>query len=156
MTRLRALLAKAQAEDLRLRSRATPVPQQREPELRVHEPPDLQVGVAAPNPRYVETDIEDWKPDGIGKTQRMNADRWGRDPIKWRIYWMQAIPGLTYQGKKLRNWWSLMAEWDRAKREKWTLVLPYGFPLRVRFFEAQAIRPRPRGLGVGRHPSRWD
>jgi len=80
------------------------------------------------NPRYVETDIEDWKPDGGGKTQKMNADRWGRDPIKWRIYWMQAIPGLdhglTYKGKKLRNWWSFVAEWDRARREKWTLVLP--------------------------------
>ena len=80
------------------------------------------------NPRYVETDIEDWKPDGIGKTQRMNADRWDRDPIKWRIYWMQAIPGLnhglTYRGKKLRNWWSFVAKWDRAMKEKWTLVLP--------------------------------
>jgi hypothetical protein len=80
------------------------------------------------NARYVETDIEDWKPDGIGKTQRMNADRWDRDPIKWRIYWMQAIPGLghdlTYKGKKLRNWWSFVAQWDRAMKEKWTLVLP--------------------------------
>lgn len=78
------------------------------------------------NPRYVETDIEDWKPDGFGKTQRMNADRWDRDGIKWRIYWMQAIPGLdhglTYGGRKLRNWWSFKADWDRAKREKWTLV----------------------------------
>lgn len=79
------------------------------------------------NPRFVETDIEDWKPDGIGKVQRMNADRWGRDAIRWRVYWMQAIPGLdnglTYRGKKLRNWWSFVSEWDRAKREKWTLVL---------------------------------
>lgn len=78
------------------------------------------------NPRYVETDIEDWHPDKIGKTQRMNADRWDRDPIKWRIYWMQAIPGLghelTHKGQKLRNWWSFKSDWDRAKREKWTLV----------------------------------
>lgn len=78
------------------------------------------------NPRYVETDIEDWRPDRIGKTQRMNADRWNRDPIQWRIYWMQAIPGLdhnlTYKGRKLRNWWSFVSDWDRAKREKWTLV----------------------------------
>jgi hypothetical protein len=78
------------------------------------------------NPRYVETDIEDWKPDGIGKTQRMNADRWDRDPVKWRIYWMQAIPGighgLTYKGRPLRNWWSFKADWDRAKRESWKLV----------------------------------
>lgn len=80
------------------------------------------------NPRYVETDIEDWKPDGGGKTQRMNADRWNRDGIKWRIYWMQAIPGLqhnlTYKGKPLRNWWTFKANWDQAKREKWNLVMP--------------------------------
>lgn len=78
------------------------------------------------NPRYVETDIEDWRPDGIGKTQRMNADRWDRDAIKWRVYWMQAIPGvengLTYKGKPLRNWWNFKADWDRAKREGWKLV----------------------------------
>ncbi len=80
------------------------------------------------NPRYVETDIEDWVPDGIGKTQRINADRWNRDPIQWRIYWLQAIPGLnhglTYKGKKLRNWWSFVSDWDRAMKEKWTLVEP--------------------------------
>lgn len=80
------------------------------------------------NPRYVETDIEDWKPDGIGKTQRMNADRWDRDAIKWRVYWLQAIPslghGLTYQGKRLRNWWSFVSDWDTARREEWTLVEP--------------------------------
>ncbi|MEX2244759.1 MAG: hypothetical protein WD716_13055 [Fimbriimonadaceae bacterium] len=80
------------------------------------------------NSRYVETDIEDWKPDGIGKTQRINADRWNRDGTQWKVYWMQAIPGLdnglTYRGKKLRNWWSFVADWDRAKAEKWTLVMP--------------------------------
>lgn len=80
------------------------------------------------NPRYVETDIEDWKPDGFGKTQRMNADRWQRDGIKWRVYWLQAIPaldhGLTYKGKPLRNWYSFVSNWDQARREKWTLVMP--------------------------------
>ena len=77
------------------------------------------------NPRYVETDIEDWKPDGIGKTQRMNADRWNRDPVKWRVYWLQAIPGLDnglqYKGKRLRNWWSFVSSWDAARKEKWSL-----------------------------------
>ena len=80
------------------------------------------------NPRYIETDIEDWRPDGIGKTQMMNADRWDRDPIKWRIYWLQAIPGLghglTYGGKPLRNWWSFVSDWDTAKAEGWILVEP--------------------------------
>jgi hypothetical protein len=80
------------------------------------------------NPRVVETDIEDWKPDGIGKTQKMNAERWDNDPIKWRVYWMQAIPGvdngLTYQGKPLRNWWSFVSDWDKARAENWKLTLP--------------------------------
>lgn len=80
------------------------------------------------NPRYVETDIEDWKPDGVGKTQRMNADRWDRDGIKWRVYWLQAIPsldnGLTYKGKSLRNWYSFISNWDQARREQWKLTLP--------------------------------
>jgi len=78
------------------------------------------------NPRFVETDIEDWRPDGIGQTTRMNADRWGRDPIRWRVYWMQAIPGLdnglSYRGRKLRNWWSFVTDWDRSRRENWSLV----------------------------------
>jgi hypothetical protein len=78
------------------------------------------------NKRYVETDIEDWQPDRVGKTQRMNCERWNSDPIQWRVYWLQAIPGansgLSYKGKKLRNWWSFVADWDRAKREKWVLT----------------------------------
>lgn len=78
------------------------------------------------NKRLVETDIEDWKPDGIGATRSINAARWNFDPVQWRIYWLQAIPGagngLTFQGRKLRDWWSFVHDWDRAKRENWTLV----------------------------------
>ena len=41
---------------------------------------------------------------------------------------MQAIPGvnngLTYRGKKLRNWWTFVFDWDKARAEKWTLVMP--------------------------------
>lgn len=78
------------------------------------------------NKRYVETDIEDWHPDYVGKTQRMNCERWNNDPIEWRRYWLQAIPGadngLTHNGKKLRNWWTFVADWDRAQRENWKLT----------------------------------
>jgi hypothetical protein len=78
------------------------------------------------NTRYVETDIEDWHPDYVGKTQKMNCERWNNDPIQWRVYWLQAIPGmsngLTYKGKALRNWWTFVYDWDRAQREKWTLT----------------------------------
>lgn len=78
------------------------------------------------NKRFVETDIEDWRPDGVGRTQRINCDRWGGDGLKWKVYWMQNLPGarngLTYGGKPLRNWWLFVGDWDRAMRRKLTLV----------------------------------
>jgi hypothetical protein len=80
------------------------------------------------NPAFVNSDIEDWKPDGGGKVQRISSDRWAGDSLRWKIYWLQAIPGrengLTYRGKALRNWWSFVFDWDRAKSEKWILTMP--------------------------------
>lgn len=80
------------------------------------------------NPRFVNSDIEDWKPDGGGKVSRISSDRWAGDGIRWRVYWLQAIPGvnngLTYKGKPLRNWWSFVSDWDKAKKEKWILTQP--------------------------------
>lgn len=80
------------------------------------------------NPRFVDSDIEDWQPDGLGKVQRISCDRWAGDPLRWKVYWLQNIPGagngLRYQGKELRNWWTFVADWDTAKRDKWTLVMP--------------------------------
>lgn len=79
------------------------------------------------NKRYVETDIEDWRPDAPGETQRLNCDRWGGDGLKWKIYWMRAIPGLrnglTYRGKPLTNWWAFVGDWDRCMREKTALTV---------------------------------
>ena len=73
------------------------------------------------NPRSVESDIEDWHPDAPGKTQLISSDRWGRDGLKWKVYWMQNLPGansgLTYRGRPLTNWWIFLADWDRAQRE---------------------------------------
>jgi hypothetical protein len=78
------------------------------------------------NPRYVETDIEDWTPDRPGPTKRLNCERWGCDGLKWKIFWMQSLPGmrngLSYQGRPLRNWWLFKADWDLAMRGKMTLV----------------------------------
>jgi hypothetical protein len=58
-----------------------------------HYPPNAEQDYDWANKRYVETDIEDWKPDGSGRKQRMNCDRWGGDSLKWFVYWMQNIPG---------------------------------------------------------------
>jgi hypothetical protein len=91
-----------------------------------HYPPNAEQDYDWANKRYVETDIEDWKPDGTGKKQRMNCDRWGGNSLKWFVYWMQNIPGagngLSYKGKPLNNWWVFMGDFDSAMKRKMTLV----------------------------------
>jgi hypothetical protein len=83
-----------------------------------HYPPNAEKDYDWANKRFVRTDIEDWKPDGTGKKQRINSDRWEGDSLKWFVYWMQNIPGanhrLTYNGKKLANWWVFIGDFDQA------------------------------------------
>jgi hypothetical protein len=91
-----------------------------------HYPPNAEQDYDWANKRFVETDIEDWQPDGTGKKQRMNCDRWGGDSLKWFVYWMQNIPGasngLTYQGKPLTNWWIFLGDFDNAVKNKMKLA----------------------------------
>jgi len=91
-----------------------------------HYPPNGERDYDWANKRYVETDIEDWKPDGTGKKQRMNCDRWGGDSLRWFVYWMQNLPGadngLSYNGKPLTNWWIFIGDFDHAMQRKMTLV----------------------------------
>jgi hypothetical protein len=78
------------------------------------------------NKEYVESDIEDWKPEGFGQKQKMNCDKWGGDDLRWYVYWMQSIPGadsgLTYQGRPLSNWWEYLGDYDQAVKRKTKLV----------------------------------
>lgn len=74
------------------------------------------------NKEYVESDIEDWKPEGFGKKERINCDKWEGDSLKWFIYWMQSMPGesnrLTLRGRPLTNWWVFMGDYDSAIRNR--------------------------------------
>jgi hypothetical protein len=78
------------------------------------------------NKRYVESDIEDWKPEGFGKKQKMNCDRWAGSDLKWYVYWMNAIPGidnkLTYKNRPLGNWWEFIGDYDQAVTRKTKLT----------------------------------
>jgi hypothetical protein len=91
-----------------------------------HYPPNGERDYDWANKRFIETDIEDWKPDGTGKKQRMNCSRWGGDSLKWFVYWMQNLPGanngLSYNGKPLTNWWIFIGDFDHAMQRKMTLV----------------------------------
>ena len=91
-----------------------------------HYPPNAERDYDWANKRFVETDIEDWKPDGSGKKQRINCDRWDGDSLKWFVYWMQNIPGagngLSFNRKALKNWWVFIGDFDGAMKRKMTLV----------------------------------
>ena len=91
-----------------------------------HYPPNAERDYDWANKRYVETDIEDWKPDGTGRKQKMNCDRWDGNSLKWFIYWMQNLPGadsgLTHQGNSLTNWWVFIGDFDRAMQNRMTLI----------------------------------
>ena len=91
-----------------------------------HYPPNAERDYDWANPRYVETDIEDWHPDGTGQRTRMNSEKWGGTSLRWFIYWMQNVPGadhgLSWQGSKLRNWWVFLGDYDTARQNRWRLT----------------------------------
>lgn len=78
------------------------------------------------NPRYVTSDIEDWKPDWSGERKEMNCERWNCNSLDWFTLWMQSLPGkdngLSYQGKPLTDWWVFVGDWDLAKMQNLKLV----------------------------------
>jgi hypothetical protein len=83
-----------------------------------HFPPNGTRDYDWANRKPVATDIEEWRPEG-GPRQRLNCERWHSDSLAWFIYWMQNLPGrgntLTYRGRPLTNWWSLIGDWDNAR-----------------------------------------
>lgn len=74
--------------------------------------------------RVVDSDCMDWKPDGGGVVSQVSCHTWygaaclDDTGAGFKVWWMQNIPGLnnnlTYQSKRLKNWWSLYADLDIA------------------------------------------
>ncbi len=91
-----------------------------------HYPPNAVKDYDWKNQSYVESDIEDWQPDGTGKKVRMNSDRWNSSSIDWFTLWMQSLPGvghqLSYKGEPLNNWWMFIGDYDGAKKAGERLV----------------------------------
>ena len=91
-----------------------------------HFPPNAEHDYDWANKRFVDSDIEDWRPEGFGKMNRINCDTWDGDGLKWFVYWMRSIPGadsgLSYKGKPLTNWWAYMGDYDLAVGKKLGLV----------------------------------
>jgi hypothetical protein len=81
------------------------------------------------NTNIVLSDCENWKPDNSGEVEEVNCATWyskyyGTSECKddggiaFKIWWMQNIPGkdneLYDNGKKLRNWWEFIGDFDDA------------------------------------------
>jgi hypothetical protein len=83
-----------------------------------HFPPNGEKDYDWTNPATQTTDCENWSPDGYGQTTEINCTRWKCNSKDYFIWWMQNIPGashnLTYQEKRLRNWWDFIADFDDA------------------------------------------
>lgn len=84
-----------------------------------HFPPNGRRDYDWANHTPVETDIEDWRPEG-GPRRLLDCRRWNGDSLTWFIYWMQNLPGrdnsLDYHGRSLTNWWRFVGDWDEARR----------------------------------------
>ena len=97
-----------------------------------HYPPNAEGDYDWANPRYVATDIADWKPDGSGAKTNINCSTWGGTGLGWFVYWMQSLPGkdngLVYQGRPLTNWWLFVGDFDTAMKNKIGLLAPAPAP----------------------------
>jgi hypothetical protein len=95
-----------------------------------HMPPNTTQNYDYLNSTLVESDIEDWTPEGIGVTTWVNFETWGNQSYvwpdgpppsqkiesQWYIYWMQNMPGrdhiIPYGQKVMTNWWEFTGDWD--------------------------------------------
>lgn len=80
----------------------------------------------------VQSDCEDWRPDGSGTRRASTLSTWADIPYawpntgtisqraesQWYIYWMQNFPGagnvIPYQSTTMENWWEIIAHWDAS------------------------------------------
>lgn len=91
-----------------------------------HYPPNAEQDYDYSNPRTVETDIEDWRPDGTGARKPISSERWDGDDLKFYVYWFQSLPGaghsLVHEGRPLRNWWIFTGDWDHCMAQRMRLT----------------------------------
>lgn len=111
-----------------------------------HMPPNTTTHYDYQNPTLVLSDIKQWTPAG-GSQSLVNVNTWGdlsyewpgastfsqRIESQWYIFWMQSIPGngntIPYGPDYLTNWWSIIADWDQAITDGYTLYSPVPAPL---------------------------
>jgi hypothetical protein len=100
-----------------------------------HHPPNTTVDYDYLNPAVVQSDIEDWRPDGLGARTGVSIATWEnlsyawpttsitllqKTESQWYIYWMQSMPGfhntIPYGSSTMTNWWQFTDDWDASIR----------------------------------------
>lgn len=103
----------------------------------VHFPPNAKDDYDYNNLNFVNSDIGDWRPDGMGAYKSVNKLTWNNAGYiwpsgvfsdaqsNWLLYWYQSIPNfdnkLSYKEFQLTNWWDLFYNWDDALKTKRSL-----------------------------------
>ncbi|MBI2612171.1 hypothetical protein HYW54_05530 [Candidatus Gottesmanbacteria bacterium] len=85
-----------------------------------HNPPNSPKGYEYiyHNQASVNSFCEDWHPDGSGTKKTFNCDEWKCDKKEFHLWWMNNMPNkdntLTYQNKKMPNWWDFVSAMDTS------------------------------------------
>lgn len=98
-----------------------------------HVPPNTSTDYDWRNEREVQSDCEDWKPQGGGEIKTISCHTWygstclDDSGTGFKVWWMQNVPGLnnnlSYQGQQLRNWWEFYTDFDLALQQGKTLTM---------------------------------
>jgi hypothetical protein len=92
----------------------------------VHNPPNARFEYDYANPAPQKSNCLDWHADGSGQTTAISCQNWGcqnisdtnNPQLNWLVLFWQNLPGKdnskTYQGKHLRNWWDVHADFDNV------------------------------------------
>ncbi|MFK7776071.1 MAG: LamG-like jellyroll fold domain-containing protein [Saprospiraceae bacterium] len=120
-----------------------------------HMPPNTTTNYDYTNTTVVDSDIEDWKPDGSGQTTSVSKSTWEnlnyswpgastfpqKIESQWYLYWMQSIPGfnnqIPYNTNEITNWWEFVFDWDEGIMSGLGLYQPVlPLPVNLGFFVA--------------------
>jgi len=138
-----------------------------------HFPPNTSIDYDYDNSTLIDSDIEDWQPEG-GTKKPINSRRWldirynipkiqtqvydeNDGQLKWLIFWFQTIPNSTanilYENNKLENWWDVFYQWDSAFINRKSLWIDTNtlskFIIKDSFFEKELVRQRLDNLVDG-------
>ncbi|MFA6603194.1 MAG: dockerin type I domain-containing protein [Candidatus Shapirobacteria bacterium] len=83
----------------------------------VHCPFNCQGGYDWGNPRYMNTNCNDWVnyPNLTGKVENINCTEWGCNGYGYKKWWLAHLPKSTGVTEGvLNNWWEYLSDWDKA------------------------------------------